>query len=759
MKKINQPVSILIIIVAIFSSFYVLLPQHISDENSSETSFSTKRALNHVEAIASKPHFVGSSAHKEVITYLQSALENLGIVSTLQTGYTAGDWANLSSATNIIGKIEGSEDGKALLLLSHYDSNPHSSLGASDDAAGVATILESLRAFLAEGNQPKNDIIIVFSDAEELGLNGAQLFVNNHPWIKDVGLVLNFEARGSGGPSYMLIETNNGNSNMVKEFQKAAPKFPVANSFMYSIYKMLPNDTDLTVFREDANVNGFNFAFIDDHFDYHTQLDNYERLDRKTLEHQGSYLMPLLKHFSNTDLSKVTSDTDTVYFNVPVFKLISYPFAWILPMLILGVFIFIAILIFGKTKRSLRLKKVAKGFIPFILLLTVNGILGYFAWPTLKYAYPEYQDILHGFTYNGHWYIAAYVALSLGFCFLFYGFFHKVRSVDLAVAPLFFWLVITALLSIYLKGGAFFIIPFYAALLIWWLRIKFGNVSPIVLTIIGVPVLVILVPFVQMFPVGLGLKMMVASTVFVSLIYGLLLPVFATYRKKRYFALGSFVIAIAFLIIAHQNSKFTSETPKPSSLVYLFDADTDKGFYASYDAILSPWNAKYLQESSNVDSVMSSTFSSKYGTRFNKIQKTDFKKIPLPIVSLESDTIIGDTRKLRIEIKPQRAINRVEIFSDVINFTSVNVNGIALNDEFLNARKPNDKLITHYVSDNASTVLEVTFSKDETFEMEVYEAANDLLSGDYGIKNRPENEIPMPFVLNDATITKKKYIF
>jgi putative aminopeptidase FrvX len=56
----------------------------------------------------------------------------------------------------------------------------------------------------------KNDIIILFSDAEELGLNGAALLQPN--WAKEVGLVLNFEARGTSGPSYMLMETN-GNGN------------------------------------------------------------------------------------------------------------------------------------------------------------------------------------------------------------------------------------------------------------------------------------------------------------------------------------------------------------------------------------------------------------------------------------------------------------------------------------------------------------------------------------------------------------------
>ena len=43
--------------------------------------------------------------------------------------------------------------------------------------------------------------------------------------------------------------------NLISEFKNANPGFPSANSLMYSVYKMLPNDTDLTVFREQADIN------------------------------------------------------------------------------------------------------------------------------------------------------------------------------------------------------------------------------------------------------------------------------------------------------------------------------------------------------------------------------------------------------------------------------------------------------------------------------------------------------------------------
>ena len=428
MKKFSSITALLLIILATYWSYKGLMPSYNEGKTSlPKHSFSTSHALEHVKQISQKPHGVGFEAHKEVREYIVAELEKLGLETSLQEGYTAGDWGNLSKAINILARIKGSEPGKALLLLSHYDSSSHSSLGASDAGSGVATILEGLRAFLVENPNPKNDIIILISDAEELGLNGADLFVKEHPWKKDVGLVLNFEARGSGGPSYMLIETNRGNSKLIEEFTKANPEYPVANSLAYSIYKMLPNDTDLTVFREDGDIEGFNFAFIDDHYDYHTAHDNLERLDKNTLAHQGTYLMPLLKYFSNADLTNLKSLNDYIYFNIPFFKLVSYPFEWIWPMFGLAALLFIVFLIHGFRKKELGHIPVLKGFIPLLIILAINGLIGYFSWAVLKWLYPHYEDMLHGFTYNGHTYILAFVFLSLGICCYTYRMFKKLK--------------------------------------------------------------------------------------------------------------------------------------------------------------------------------------------------------------------------------------------------------------------------------------------------------------------------------------------
>ncbi len=759
MKKATSVLTLFLILFAMYWSFHSAIPSYSSDLTENENNFSTDRALVHVKNIAQKPHAVGFKAHQEVRNYIVKELQNLGLETSLQEGYTAGDWGNLSKAINILARIKGSEQGKALLLLSHYDSNPHSSFGASDAGSGVATILEGVRTFLSQNKLPKNDIIILLSDAEELGLNGADLFVNEHPWIKDVGLVLNFEARGSGGPSYMLIETNRGNTKLIEEFTKANPKYPVANSLAYSIYKMLPNDTDLTVFREDGDIEGFNFAFIDDHYDYHTALDTYERLDKKTLAHQGSYLMPLLAHFSTSDLSNLKSLNDSVYFNIPFFNLISYPFEWIWIMYGLAILCFVVLLAHGFQKKVVHLKEIGKGFLPLLIALAINGVIGFYSWPVLKWGYPQYKDILQGFTYNGHTYILGFAILSFAICFWIYHKFRKIATANLLVAPIFLWLLLCALVSAYLPGASFFIIPVFGILIALLVTINQKHPNPFLLLFLALPAIFIFTPFLKMFPVGLGLKMLIATTLLATLTFVLLLPILSSYSRKNKWAYLGFILFIGCMISAHLNAKFTKENPKPTSLVYLYNSDTKKAFWASYENELSSWTKQFFNSNTIVAKEnFSNTLTSKYATNFTFIAATAPKNIADISIEKTKDTIIGSSRILNICISPKRKVNRLEIFTKN-TLEKASINSIKLSPYYLKNRKRN-KLATHFISNNDYTELEIQIPKDDILELSLYEASNDLLTHDaFDIKARPEHHIPMPFVLNDAIIVTKTIRF
>lgn len=763
LKNSNSIYALLIILSAIVGVFYFMMPQHIDESETPMSQFSTKRALETVKSMSLVPHYVGSKNHETVALYLQKTLRELGLQATIQEGFSITEMGTLVKSKNILAKIKGSKSGKALLLLSHYDSAPHTlSKGASDDASGVATIIESIRAFLYNKTKHKNDVIILFTDAEEIGLNGSELFVKQHQWAKEVGLVLNFEARGSAGPSYMLMETNQGNSKMINAFSNAKVPYPVSNSLMYSIYKMLPNDTDLTVFQKLGNIQGFNFAFIDNHYNYHTSNDCYKNLSQKTLAHQGSYLFPLLNNFSNADLSKLNTPFDKVYFNVP-FGFFSYPYEWITPLLIFAIGLFFVFVFVGLGKRILDFDEILKGFIPLLSSLLTSGLITYILWKLLLNFYPQYQDILHGYTYNGNDYIYAFLCLSLSICFLFYSRINKRNNeMNQLVASLFIWLIINTVIAIKLPGAGFLIFPFFASTLKLGVFVVTQKSNWLVNLLLAIPTIIILVPLVITFPVGLGLKILYAMSIMIVLIFTLFLPILGSFREKRVWSMMFFIITIGFFIKAHLNSAYSNTQAKPNSLIYVLNDDLNKAYWTTYDVNIDVWTKKYLgQHPVSAQLLNLNLRNSKYDSKFTYVRDAPVVNLVKPTIEFLRDTIKGNQHLYSIKIIPNRLVNCYDIYcNNGVTLNNLKANGITSikfkSNNYSNCR---DKILTYYVVDNLPLELIFSINSKEKLDLELFESSFDLLSNpSLNVTKRKSWMIPTPFVLNDAVIVRKKII-
>ena len=155
-------------------------------------------------------------------------------------------------------------------------------------------------------------VILLFSDGEELGLVGASAFAETHPWATDVGCVVNLEARGTSGPS-LLFETTGPSADLLPIFARSAVR-PFASSTADLVYKLMPNDTDLSVFRA-RGVPGFNFAFIGGLERYHTPLDDIAHLDASSVQHQGEQALALTRELAASDLEHFGT-AESVYFDV-----------------------------------------------------------------------------------------------------------------------------------------------------------------------------------------------------------------------------------------------------------------------------------------------------------------------------------------------------------------------------------------------------------------------------------------------------------
>ncbi|MDH3500690.1 MAG: M28 family peptidase [Acidimicrobiia bacterium] len=292
--------------------------------------FSAARAIDHVEEIAREPHAMGSVAIERVRDYLIDELEGLGLEPVLQTTRVPDYFGSDESVelVNLMARIPGTDPTRAVALMGHYDTEP-TTPGANDNAAAVAAIVETARA-LVDRPPLRNDVILLFTDGEEPApRHGASAFVAEHPWLDDIGVIVNFEAVGGSGTS-LLIETSDPDAWLVGEASKAAPDL-AAFSFITSLVDLLGGaDTDFAPFRTHG-TRGLGFAYLQGSPIYHTEFDTVDRVSHASLQHHGSLALSLSRHFGDLDLDRDPTDGRATYFSIAGLT-IRYPEPWAVPL-------------------------------------------------------------------------------------------------------------------------------------------------------------------------------------------------------------------------------------------------------------------------------------------------------------------------------------------------------------------------------------------------------------------------------------------
>jgi hypothetical protein len=309
----SRNAALVLVGLALLSALTVMrgAPPPAKPESAPVNEFSAARAHEELADLVGdgEPHPSGTAAHDRVRDALASKLGALGFDVEQATSFVCGA-RTCANVTNLLGRLPGRVGAKAVLLTAHYDSVP-AGPGASDDGMGVATLLEIARALKASAAL-RRPVWILVSDGEELGLFGAKAFVKNKRLLDEIGVVVNVEARGTEGAS-LMFETSPNNAGLVASFAKNT-EHPVASSVFPTIYSLLPNDTDLTVYKA-AGLPGLNYAFVGGAARYHTPKDDLGHADIRSLQHQGDNVLAMVRALADGRDSAVAS-TDLVFFDV-----------------------------------------------------------------------------------------------------------------------------------------------------------------------------------------------------------------------------------------------------------------------------------------------------------------------------------------------------------------------------------------------------------------------------------------------------------
>jgi len=364
LKRIGVAVGLLVL--SAISILRVARPPSAVPATAPDTVFSAERAMRHVEQIAQRPHPMGTADHDRVRDYIVGRISALGLSPQIQQTTAIGTrYRQAGRVQNILARLPGTDpNSKTVLVMAHYDG-VEAGPAASDDGAGSAALLETLRALRARKQPLAHDVIALFTDGEEAGLLGAAAFVREHPWAKDVGVVLNFEARGTSGRSFMF-ETGTGNLDAARALRSA--RDATAGSVYATIYRTLPNDTDLSEVAV-LELPALNFAFADGVERYHTSHDDLAHLNPGSLQHHGSQMLAMTRTFGTEPLPRPRTG-DGVFFDLPFVGLVVYPQGLELPVVILALVLVVVLVVRDR-------KGVFTGVLATIVALVLSGAVGW----------------------------------------------------------------------------------------------------------------------------------------------------------------------------------------------------------------------------------------------------------------------------------------------------------------------------------------------------------------------------------------------
>ncbi len=749
-------------------SVYRQNPPAVMDANSPPPVFSAARAMKHLEVISQRPHPMGSAEHAAVRDYIVNELSAQGLRPEVQTATAVNPaWKGefrAGTVQNVIARLPGAANTRAVMLVGHYDSVPNG-FGASDDGAAVAAMLESLRA-LKSSAALKNDVIFLFTDGEEAGLLGAYAFANEHPWARDVGLVMNFEARGNHGPSIMF-ETSNQNGWLIKEFAASAPR-PVAHSLAYEIYRLLPNDTDFTVFKK--SVPGLNFAYIDGITHYHTALDTIAAIDQRSVQHHGATALALTRHFGNLNLQQ-TRARNAVYFDLLGLTMVRYSAAVILPLAIVTTIAFVALLIFGLRKKRLRISGLVWGFVALLASLIVASLAVKLLWDLVL----RFQDVAgvrgQGEAYESDLFFVSFVALALAITSALYIFFGKRTTIEnLTAGALLLWLILLWLASLLLPGASYlpaWLLLFNLPPLAYLLLAKQPDVKStqflVLLFLCAVPGMVLLIPLIYQTYVGLTLRLAGGVIAILILLIGLLLPqlkLIATPRKWLMPA-AMLVIAVGFLGAGIFASNYDAQQPRLNTLFYGFNAETQTSVWATPDSRPDEWKAKFILGGPNKPSfgVLPDFFGAKNDRRFAMVQ-TESLPLAAPQLTMVDDKSGNGVRSVVLCVKSPREAPVVAIYID----SEAEVQAFAVNgrkvDSVPAGRSRSGWNLRYQALPAEGIELAMDLKTQQPLKLRVVDQSYGLPTlADKPPPPRPAGLIPSTYPFNDSTLVAKSFVF
>ncbi|HKC60819.1 MAG TPA: M20/M25/M40 family metallo-hydrolase [Myxococcales bacterium] len=614
-----------------------------------------------------QPHPAGSAAAASVRQRIAAGLERLGIRPEVQEGFACGAVRICGRVENLVARIEGTRPGKAVLLSVHYDSVP-AGPGASDDGAGVAAALEIARALKADP-APPHPVVFLFNEGEEDDLLGAQAFLAGHPWAKEIGAVVNLEARGTSGAS-LMFETSDESGWLVDLFARSVAR-PASNSIYYTVYKLLPNDTDLTVYKR-AGLSGLNFAFIGGEARYHTPRDDFAHADPGSLQHHGDNALAMMRALAHADLDSPRRG-ELVFFDLLALRVMRWPLRSMPALAVAAALLWLAGAAGALRRGELRPLGVAWGAGAFLLGAAATWALGWVLLAVLRAAGAvAYPFVAHPAAAR-----AAFLALPLlGSWLAAVSLGRRAGAAGLWWGTWAGWAVAGLATSFASPGLSYpFVLPCLVAGLCGLAAAAHARWLPLLLPL-GVAA-VLWCPVAWLLYDALGIPILPASSALLALVLGAAAPAWlgADARLRGAVAFGTAAVAVTLAVAAAVLPPFSADNPRKLNLWYRLDAESQQ----------ARWLASAGMGPLPVQLAAAAPFERKPAPALEWAPRLQAYAAPAgaipmakPELVVAENQLAGATRKIRARLRSPRGAPVAGVVLPVARVVSVRMNGVAV---------------------------------------------------------------------------------
>ncbi|HYG58532.1 MAG TPA: M28 family peptidase, partial [Symbiobacteriaceae bacterium] len=656
----------------IWLSLWHLTPPPAQSATAPKDQFSAMRAMAHVNAVAAVPHPMGSQANRKVHDYVFAEFDALGLSPESYAATAVKDFGGhvqiAGRPVNIIARLKGAggSTGRAVLLMTHYDS-AQGAPGAADAGACVAALLETARALVASPPLQR-DVIFLITDGEEQTTLGA-LAMAGHPVLKDAGVVLNFEARGSSGP-VMLFETSAGNAGLVEAYSKAVT-MPVGSSMLYDVYQRMPNGTDFTVLKN-AGFAGLNLAFGNNWSTYHTRRDNPENLDPRSLQHMGDTALALARQFGDEVLAGERGQ-NAVFFSLPGL-FVRYPQAWNVPLLAALVVLFCGVCIYGYRRQRLRIAGALGGLAALLVSLVLSAAGAVLIWMLLSALHRDPLQLTTGGTHRSYLFGLGFTALAVAITAVG---FHVARrragSLNVTAGALLLWLLLAGVTTFAMPGVAYlFVWPALAAIVT--LAVAYGAPDPdatyvfaVRLGVTAVGLLTWVGALHALFSL-LPVAMYAVPIAAVVLVVGLLEPLLGALAAPGPRLLPVVAVLVSVVLIGYGGyaaGRYDEAHPRQNSVFYALNGDTGKAVWATADSRTDEWTGQFVTSPERVNATEVLPFLPIPG---NPLSASTYLRSPAPPVAMPapeaqvlSDQTVNGTRTVTVRVVSPRQADTVVV--------------------------------------------------------------------------------------------------